>query len=417
MKRLILFLGLLTIQLMAVAQFEDQKTWLTVTADNNHYGTGLNRHFQDVYKVKRPSFTIAVDHYYSPFFDFTANLSLGKVNDYRNDEMIMQESGHLRANFSELSVGGIFKLTNGVLMPEDLKLRPFLGLGLSMISFNENAYEGESGSTFYVPVTTGVKYRFTDNLQMIAKISQKGTSKMRVRGVSLGFSFAFRAKIDSDNDGLYDYEDECPDEIGPLANNGCPYPDRDGDGIPDIQDDCPDLVGTVMGCPDSDKDGVKDAEDECPNTPGKLRGCPDQDEDGIADAQDKCPDVKGFSQFDGCATFELPIKRIYFNFGSAEIGRTYHPLMDSLVAMLRSHDYIDISVYGFTDDIGSDRDNLNLSKKRADAVRQYLRAKGVSERQLKVNGFGESKRVASNQSQEGRALNRRVEIELLNRDQ
>ena len=417
MNRLILFLGLLTIQLLAVAQFEDQKAWLTVTADNNHFGTGLNRQFQDVYKVKRPSFTIAVDYYYSPFFDFTTNLSLGKVNDYRNNDEIMHESGFLRANFSELSVGGIFKLTNGVLMSEDFKLRPFLGLGLSVISFNENVYEGESGTTVYVPVTAGVKYRFTDNLQMIAKVSQKGTSKMKVRGVSLGFSFALKAKIDADGDGLYDYEDECPDEIGPVANNGCPYPDRDGDGIPDIQDECPDLVGTIMGCPDSDNDGVKDVEDECPNTPGTLNGCPDQDGDGITDAEDKCPEVKGFSKFNGCATFELPLRRIYFNFGSTEIGRTYHPLMDSLASLLKAHDYIDITVFGFTDDIGSDSDNLRLSRKRADAVRQYLREQGVSERQLKVNGFGERNKIASNQSQEGRALNRRVEIELLNRDQ
>lgn len=111
----------------------------------------------------------------------------------------------------------------------------------------------------------------------------------------------FNRKVrDTDNDGIPDDRDRCPNTPGVAKFFGCP--DTDNDGIPDYVDRCPTVAGTVAtrGCPDSDKDGVIDRLDECPNQPGTVKGCPDRDGDGVRDAYDGCPDVKGLLRFGGC---------------------------------------------------------------------------------------------------------------------
>jgi outer membrane protein OmpA-like peptidoglycan-associated protein len=125
---------------------------------------------------------------------------------------------------------------------------------------------------------------------------------------------------DSDGDGLYDDEDECPtdpeDPDGFEDQDGCPDHDNDEDSILDVDDECPndpeDLDGfeDENGCPDPDNDGdgVLDVDDECPDTPGlpERAGCPekDRDGDGILDEEDQCPDdpedKDGFQDADGC---------------------------------------------------------------------------------------------------------------------
>ncbi|WP_198520250.1 OmpA family protein [Flavobacterium sp. 5] len=103
----------------------------------------------------------------------------------------------------------------------------------------------------------------------------------------------FFDKKDSDNDGVADKDDKCPDTpVGVAVNKtGCPL-DKDIDGVADYLDKCPDLAGlsALNGCPDRDIDGVSDAEDRCPDVAGLLilKGCPDVDKDGVADIDDKC---------------------------------------------------------------------------------------------------------------------------------
>lgn len=132
-------------------------------------------------------------------------------------------------------------------------------------------------------------------------------------------------KADSDEDGILDDVDLCPDDPedpdGFEDDDGCPDPDNDGDAIFDSKDACPDEFGVPNykdpkkhGCPirDSDGDGLKDDVDQCPDDPEDLDGfqdedgCPDPDNDGdgISDVVDNCPndpeDFDGFSDTDGC---------------------------------------------------------------------------------------------------------------------
>ncbi len=89
---------------------------------------------------------------------------------------------------------------------------------------------------------------------------------------------------------------ETPSEI--------PLSDSDNDGVPDDQDRCPDQSGSaeLKGCPDSDMDGVPDLDDDCPTASGlpQFGGCPDSDEDGVPDPQDRCPDSFGSAENEGC---------------------------------------------------------------------------------------------------------------------
>jgi OOP family OmpA-OmpF porin len=163
----------------------------------------------------------------------------------------------------------------------------------------------------WVNIQSEFRYAFKDNRNNL----QHG----------VGFTYLFgKAKADeskkdakqpdSDNDGIPDDLDLCPNAFGSKELNGCP--DRDEDGVPDYADTCPEIVGKKEfgGCPDSDNDGVPDNEDECPKLSGVKanKGCPevkkeaekplvtDTDGDGVEDNKDRCPDQKGPAATGGC---------------------------------------------------------------------------------------------------------------------
>ncbi len=126
---------------------------------------------------------------------------------------------------------------------------------------------------------------------------------------------AFEGCPDSDGDGVPDHLDQCPNVAGLQSNQGCPKLDKDGDGVNDSEDRCPDLAGPLdnHGCPyaDTDGDGVPDKDDKCPNKFGiKIyNGCPDTDGDGIDDSRDKCPNTPGTVSNDGCPEIKSEDKK------------------------------------------------------------------------------------------------------------
>lgn len=101
---------------------------------------------------------------------------------------------------------------------------------------------------------------------------------------------------------------------------------------------------------------------------------------------------------------------INFDFNAAVIQPVSYPLLDQVAELLREHEDWTIVLEGHTDNIGSDAFNKDLSLRRAVAVQAYLVSKGVTAGRLSAQGFGFDKPVASNDTQGGRALNRRVEI-------
>ncbi len=235
--------------------------------------------------------------------------------------------------------------------------------------------------------------------------------------------------LDGDGDGVPDELDRCLDTpLGVIVDKtGCAL-DSDADGVSDGLDDCPGTdrraVGMVdiYGCPvDSDFDGVPDYLDRCPfNRVGAhvdTSGCPiDTDADGVPDGLDDCPytlygvDVDQFGCID-LADFSRPmVLNIDYPPGSFEVDPNNQERLKQLARVLNFVPEIRLEVSGYTDNIGTDVANHKLSEKRANRVRDYLVMHGVDTARIKVFGKGETNFVASNDTADGRAKNRRIEI-------
>lgn len=263
-----------------------------------------------------------------------------------------------------------------------------------------------------------------------------------VRGIKHSDPKKNGCPADEDDDTILDVDDACPKEPGRASTdpkkNGCP-PDQDGDGIVDAQDACIDVPGAKNddpkknGCPaDEDGDSILDADDACPKVPGikhedpKKNGCPsDRDGDNIIDAEDACPDQKGSSDEDkskhGCphvtvTQTEIVISRqVKFKFGESTLKHTVDPVSDDLLTEVRdtivAHPEIEqIEIQGHTDNVGKNEINQQLSVERAEAVRRWLVQKGIPNAKLTAKGYGSSKPVGSNDTEEGRQQNRRVQF-------
>jgi OmpA-OmpF porin, OOP family len=119
--------------------------------------------------------------------------------------------------------------------------------------------------------------------------------------------------------------------------------------------------------------------------------------------------------------FLVPIERgetvrlnnIFFSTGNTELLPSSHFELDRLSEIMKAYGNMEIEIAGHTDNTGSEAINLSISQKRAKAVSDYLISKGVPITRMQVNGYGESKPAASNDTEEGRRLNRRVEFTIL----
>ena len=265
--------------------------------------------------------------------------------------------------------------------------------------------------------------------------------------------------IDSDGDGIPDYQDKCPNTPYNVKvdANGCPL-DSDGDGIPDYKDKCPDSPKGVKvdksGCPfDSDADGVADYLDKCPDTPKSAKvdktGCPlDTDADGVADYIDKCPDTAKGVKVDasGCPVatdqksdsvkiqvappvvvskpnpelkpekkkiFEQTLQNVLFDSAQHVIKPTFFGVLNKVVKVMIDNPTYQLEINGHADIVGSPEKNLILSQNRAEAVKHYLVRKGIAANRLTAKGYGQAIPIADNATKEGRSKNRRVEFKVI----
>lgn len=226
----------------------------------------------------------------------------------------------------------------------------------------------------------------------------------------------FNGCPDSDEDGLPDHEDQCPNIAGPIEFEGCP--DTDSDSIPDHIDGCPMIKGLAVfnGCPDSDNDSIPDHIDECPMIKGlaAFNGCPDTDGDGVTDKDDECPEEPGAKDNKGCPIY-VPVEfatNIGFESGKATLTKESYPYLDQLVDLMNEDERCWVKLDGHTDNTGSDKINQKLSQDRVDAIKNYLIEKGISADRIIAKGHGSTQPIADNKTAEGRAKNRRVEINI-----
>jgi outer membrane protein OmpA-like peptidoglycan-associated protein len=324
---------------------------------------------------------------------------------------------------------------------------PHLGIGggytwVDKIGFG--TANGNAGVRFWLAENVAL------NLQSTYKRAFEDTYGITHFQHSAGVTVKFGGK-DTDGDGIYDQDDECPETPGLPEFNGCPdtdgdgiedrndacpntaglaeyngCPDTDGDGIADPQDACPTVPGlaSMNGCPDADGDGITDAEDQCPNEAGPRsnNGCPflDKDGDGVLDKDDQCPDVPGTVANNGCPEVTVEIinqlnqfsKTILFDTGKSTIRQESYSALQSIADIMKEYPSASFLIEGHTDSVGRAASNQKLSDSRAAAVLTYLTTIGMDRGRLSSVGYGEDRPIASNKTKAGKQQNRRVEISL-----
>ncbi len=276
---------------------------------------------------------------------------------------------------------------------------------------------------------------------------------------------------DKDGDAITDSKDDCPDEKGLAIFNGCP--DRDSDGVMDRIDDCPDTKGLVQynGCPDTDGDNIIDKVDECPTVYGiaELKGCPAAEltyfnvetqvekvkqgggvysygngvetktakfklegynADTVKTVFVTAPNLRGknaYREADGFFRFakeaevvilkeeekqvmKKAFENLEYKTNSEVILSSSFSGLDELANLMGTNANWKLRISGHTDNVGARTANMTLSKRRAESVKKYLVSKGIAADRFEVMYFGPDKPIAPNNTEDGRARNRRVEM-------
>jgi len=302
----------------------------------------------------------------------------------------------------------------------------------------------------------GLRYKLSDRFGLNLALGYYPTSTDYIDDISaasgndsflfglVGVSFAISGNFDSDDDGIKDNIDLCPDAKedfdGFEDEDGCPDTDNDKDGILDLQDKCPDQPEDKDnfedwdGCPDldNDLDGILDVNDKCPDEAEDLDsfededGCPDldNDADGILDVNDKCPDepetINNIEDTDGCPETATQQEDTFYQFilrgddtfesNSAALIGTAKILLNEIAGYIKNQPGSKWRIEGHTDNQGSTSLLKKLSYERAKTVYDYLISEGSSPEQFTLYGLGNSSSVANNDTPEGRSTNRRIII-------
>lgn len=169
---------------------------------------------------------------------------------------------------------------------------------------------------------------------------------------------------------------------------------------------------------DSDSDGVVDENDKCPETPEGIKvdenGCElDSDNDGVVNSKDQCPGTDEAFKVNDVGCPKKATLHINFESDKYDIPKEYMERLNTFAEFLKENSAYQIIVYGHTDSTGSEEHNKELSLNRAKSVRDSLTDSGIERMRLTIIGKGSEVPVADNDTQEGRAQNRRIEIELL----
>jgi type IX secretion system PorP/SprF family membrane protein len=173
---------------------------------------------------------------------------------------------------------------------------------------------------------------------------------------------------------------------------------------------------------DKDKDGVKDSMDLCPITFGSVNahGCPDIDGDGIPNDFDLCPNLYGEIELQGCpeiTQFEKNIiykalNDLKFDFDKSEINYSSYPTLTDITLLLLKNPKMFLHISGYSSSEGSEEYNLGLSARRAKAVQNFFKGRGVKKSRLILDYFGEKSPLNNNENEDEKAENRRVEFSL-----
>ncbi len=255
---------------------------------------------------------------------------------------------------------------------------PYAFIGAGMLHFKPKTEFNEAGQS----------------PDMIARINLDKTENFSETVFTLPFGVG--AKVDIDRDWM----------VGAEVGFRTPFSDfLDGvsnAGNPDRKDWY--LMGGLTvarrfwGPRDRDGDGTPDKRDACPEEPGStaMKGCPEKVNITEEEKLELAEAVYG----------------VQFETGKSALKKESFPVLDKVAGIMAKYPGYGLRIEGHTDDVGEAGFNQTLSESRAIACYDYLVAHGVSDARMRTAGFGESRPIASNETAEGKAKNRRVEFVL-----
>ncbi|HHC74014.1 MAG TPA: hypothetical protein ENK78_02920, partial [Thiothrix sp.] len=262
--------------------------------------------------------------------------------------------------------------------------------------------------------------------------------------------------LDSDQDGIMDADDHCPSspQDSFVNDQGCPFDDKeanraDGDDDNQKPQEATDNTGNIsnntrkVDLIEGDEGGNQAHQTTSSKSDTALSGgknddelagnqtiaevteniletddLPDADQDGVPDSSDLCSDskVSEETRIDqlGCEKgMAINLEGVNFEKGSATLTAVSLPILDQALQILKNVPDITLEVGGHTDSKGNEQSNLQLSQRRAESVQHYFLDQGLSANHLVAKGYGETQAIADNNTAEGRAKNRRVELKVL----
>jgi OOP family OmpA-OmpF porin len=399
-------------------------TWsigLNVGVTSPALATGGSMDYSD-YNVKL-GYGLSVRKQLAHSFGLQLDAHGGKVAGNNNSYTTGSNNGvrNFSTNFYTATLSGVVNVATVDYLRRKNAINFFLtaGAGLSWynptVVFADNSvlkYHNTDGSTHYVkefiiPVGAGVKFRLTDAVALNFGYTEnfidgdnfdgnkKGyPTKDRYSYGYGGLEFTLGSKSKANLDWvnpvamMYDelYDEALRKEVAALKTR-----------VGNVESAVNDLKK------DSDGDGVSDQFDKCPNTPAGTVV------DG-AGCEIKFPviDTSLFMR-KPVGGMVAPYSNIQFDFDSSVLRTSSYPVLDASSADLRSGS-AKVELDGFASSEGTAAHNMRLSKDRANSVKTYLVNSGVDAKRIKVKGFGETKPIADNSTEEGRIMNRRVEF-------
>lgn len=353
-------------------------------------------------------------------FGLEANIMRGKISGSNKDATGGQLNGvkSFETKFGYAAdLRGVVNVATVDFLRRENSVNFILSAGYGLLAYQptttlanntQNVQKPINGDDYYkgayIPVGAGVKFKVSDNVSFNLNYTMSFVDDFNVNGVvnalanpnfdkfsyasaGLEFSLGSRAKPNLDwVNPLAMMYDELKDpslrqELEALKNR-----------VSNVEKAIDDLKK------DTDGDGVADQFDKCPGTPAGTKvdgsGCPLPPPPAPV-VVDNTAAVSGW-------------ETIQFDFNSSVLKTESYPVLDKLSSTLRENGG-KIVAKGYASSEGTEAYNLKLSKDRANSVKTYLVNSGVSASQITVKGYGEANPIASNDTEEGRIKNRRVE--------
>lgn len=385
---LAVLLTLIIFSIGAEAQSYNKKFGLEINGGIREYHGDLG---SAAYLQRSPDYqTIGASFgiYLNPSFDFNIYGSVGDLGFYKqtyDEAKVDYYRQGFRSRITDAMLGITYKLNNGYILKEDAMFKPFLKAGwgaMQSVSSILHNNEGYTNSRTWIAshwnAGLGFKIALSDNLDIVINEQLNYTFDDNYDGAPYTIAGARLNSAQEGNKPLHDiylsHTIGFVFNFGANGNSGYKIKDKDGDGIPD-------------------------RDDLCPKTP-----------EGVGVDENGCP-LEKVSE-DVKKEIAIAAQGIYFETDSDVLKVESFANLDNLAKILATYKDANVTIEGHTDSQGDDDHNMELSQKRAIAVKAYLASHGIEDARMTAKGYGETQPVASNDTAEGRAQNRRVTFKL-----